>query len=241
LEDFVETFIKLLRLLVSNIESLDCFRFIGFGVELLSSEFSVGNVANSVVVSCVGKVTNSVVSGVGNVAISVVVWLFLKSKLEEKLIPFVERKLMAFLEGNLLAFLEVNFLAFLEGKVKSLLEEKSKVSLEIELFLLVSGRVFALAVSGRVVVLAVSGRVDVLAVCLSELVGVILTLVVRVAVDVSRDVTVSTTVYVWPARPPMFMGIMLVVGMVMVEMSTEVYKEVVHRVGVGSIFSCTCV
>jgi len=223
LEDFVETFIKLLRLLVSNIESLDCFRFIGFGVELLSSEFSVGNVANSVVVSCVGKVTNSVVSGVGNVAISVVVWLFLKSKLEEKLIPFVERKLMAFLEGNLLAFLEVNFLAFLEGKVKSLLEEKSKVSLEIELFLLVSGRVFALAV------------------CLSELVGVILTLVVRVAVDVSRDVTVSTTVYVWPARPPMFMGIMLVVGMVMVEMSTEVYKEVVHRVGVGSIFSCTCV
>merc|ERR1719318_130434 len=136
---------------------------------------------------------------------------------------FVERKLMAFLEGNLLAFLEVNFLAFLEGKVKSLLEEKSKVSLEIELFLLVSGRVVALAV------------------CLSELVGVILTLVVRVAVEVSKEVTVSTTVYVWPARPPMFMGIMLEVGMVMVEMSTEVYTEVVHRVEVGSIFSCTCI
>ena len=172
---------------------------------------------------------------VGNVPSSVLAWLFLKSNLDNlkpwklmrflggKLIPFLVGKFMGFLERNLLAFLEAKSLWFLEGKVISFLEDKLKVLLDIE---------FILVASGRVVVLAV---------CASELVGDILILVVRVAVEVSKDVTVSTTVYVWPIRPPMLIGTRVVVGMLMVEMSTEVYRVVVQRLEVGSIFSSICV
>ena len=40
-----------------------------------------------------------------------------------------------------------------------------------------------------------------------------------------------------PARPPTLMGTRVVVGTVTLEMSNDVYTEVVHGLGVGSISS----